>query len=366
MITTKVHLKDRSYDIVIGDGLLKKVGGILKKLDIGQDAVVITNERLLRLYRRPLEKSLTEGKLTVHFETVPDSEKAKSATIATRLIDRISKHDKSKSIFIIAFGGGVVGDLAGFVAAVYKRGIPYIQIPTTLLAQVDSAIGGKVAIDLSVAKNMVGAFYQPKIVISDVSVLKSLSTKQVRNGLAEIIKYGIIEDAGLFSFLEANYAKILKRDRNALEHVIERSARIKAGFVERDELDKKGIRAILNYGHTIGHAIEAATRYSGRYSHGEAIAIGMIVAARISQRLGLMHQAPADRIERLINSTGLPTKIEGLRFEDIYESHLHDKKFSRKKNRFVLPARIGKASVVEDVSDSAIRSVLKAYLKSEG
>ena len=366
MITTKVHLRDRSYDIVIGDGLLKKVGGILKKLDIGQDAVVITNERLLRLYRRPLEKSLTEGNFTVHFETVPDSEKAKSAAIATRLIDRISKRDKRKSIFIIAFGGGVVGDLAGFVAAVYKRGIPYIQIPTTLLAQVDSAIGGKVAIDLSVAKNMVGAFYQPKTVISDVSVLKSLSTAQLRNGLAEIIKYGIIEDAGLFSFLEANYTKILKRDRNTLEHIIKRSARIKANFVERDELDKKGVRAMLNYGHTIGHAIEAACGYSSRYNHGEAIAIGMIVAARISQQLGLMHKGPADRIERLIKSAGLPTKIEGLRFEDIYESHLHDKKFSRNKNMFVLPTRIGKARVVEGVSDSVIRSVLKVYLKKRG
>lgn len=366
MTTTKVRLRDRSYNIVIGEGLLKKAGGILKKLDIGQDAVVITNERLLRLYKIPLETSLTEAGFTIHFEIVPDSEKAKSAAIATRLIDRISKRDKRKSIFIIAFGGGVVGDLAGFVAAVYKRGVPYIQIPTTLLAQVDSAIGGKVAIDLPIAKNMVGAFYQPRIVISDVSVLKSLSAGQVKNGLAEIVKYGIIEDAGLFSFLEANYAKVLRRDRNALKYVIKRSAEIKAGFVERDELDKKGVRAMLNYGHTIGHAIEAASGYSGRYNHGEAIAIGMIVAARLSQKLGLIRQGPADRIERLIKSAGLPTKIEGLRFEDIYQSHLHDKKFSRKKNRFVLPTGIGKARVVEDVSDSAIRSVLKIYLKGKG
>lgn len=366
MIKIKVHLRDRSYDIVIGDGLLKKAGAILKKLNVGRDAVVVTNGRLLRLYGRPLEKSLTKCGLTVHFEIVPDSEKAKSAAIATRLIDRISKHDKRKSIFIIAFGGGVVGDLAGFVAAVYKRGIPYVQIPTTLLAQVDSSIGGKVAIDLSIAKNMVGAFYQPRIVISDVSVLKSLSTGQVRSGLAEIIKYGIIEDARLFSFLESNYAKILKRDRNALEYVIRRSAGIKAGFVERDELDKKGVRAILNYGHTIGHAIEAASGYSGRYNHGEAIAIGMIIAARLSQKLGLMRQGQADRIERLIKSAGLPARIEGLKFKNIYESHLHDKKFSRKKNRFVLPTGIGRARVIEAVSDSAIRSVIKEYLQSEG
>ncbi len=201
----RVPLGERSYEILVGDGLIKNCGKIFKKLDIGRDAVVITNSRLLRLYKKIITRTLKENGLTARFELVPDSEKAKSIPVATTLLNRLSRYDLHRRIFIIALGGGVVGDLAGFVASVYKRGVPYVQIPTTLLAQVDSSIGGKVAVDLSVGKNLVGSFYQPKVIIADVSAINTLSPRQVRNGLAEIIKYGIIGDAGLFRFLESNF-----------------------------------------------------------------------------------------------------------------------------------------------------------------
>ncbi len=359
MTKIRVHLKDRSYDILIGRGLLKNAGMLVKRLRIGSDAVCITNARLSRLYGRQLTGSLKKSGLTVRYEEVPDSEEAKSADIAMGLIKRISSYDKRKKVFIVNFGGGVVGDVGGFVAAVYKRGTPYVQIPTTLLAQVDSAIGGKVAIDLAIAKNLVGAFYQPRLVISDIDLIRTLPERQIKNALAEIVKYGVIKDKGLFSFLENNYGKILRRDPRALEHVISASSRIKAGIVEKDEFDRTGSRAILNYGHTVGHAIEAAAKYSNRYNHGEAIAIGMVASCKISRRLGILGEKDASRIIALIKKLGLPTVARGVRFQDVYDAHLHDKKFIRGKNRFVLPLRIGKMKVAENVPDAIVREVLK-------
>lgn len=361
----RVRLKGRSYDIAIRRRLLKDCGTLIRRLDIGRDAVIITNRRLLKLYKGPLEKSLKRNAFTVRFEAVPDSEKAKSTECAASLINRISIYDRHKDIFIIAFGGGVVGDLAGFVASVYRRGIPYVQIPTTLLAQVDSAIGGKVAVDLAIAKNLVGAFYQPRMVMSDVSLLKTLSDRHVKNGLGEVIKYGVIKDRRLFEFLESDCEKILNLDEKALEYVVSRSSSIKAAIVAKDEFDKKGVRAALNYGHTIGHAIEAASSYSGQYNHGEAVAIGMIIAARISLRLGMIKMAEAGRIERLIEKAGLPTNIKGLKLSGIYAAYLHDKKFIHGKNRFILPVRIGMAKVVKDVPEDIIKDVIVKNMRGE-
>ena len=359
----RVHLKDRSYDILVGSGLIRDCGSLIKRLKVGRDAVVITNKHLASLYSKPLEDSLRKSGISVRFESIPDSEKAKAANIATNLINKISAYDTEKSIFIVAFGGGVTGDLAGFVAAVYKRGVPYIQIPTTLLAQVDSSIGGKVAIDLPLAKNLVGAFYQPKLVLSDTALLKSLSGRQVTSGLGEIIKYGVIKDQKLFSYLESNYGLMLNLNAKALEYVIARSSAIKAHFVEKDELDRKGIRAALNFGHTIGHAIEAASSYSGRYNHGEAVALGMIVACEIALKLKMLKSSDADRIRDLISKCGLPTKIKGLRLSDIYNAQLHDKKFVNCKNRFVLPAGIGKIRIVEAVPETIIKESIKKFLQ---
>ncbi len=350
----RVSLGDRSYDILIGHGLAPVSGAILKRLKVGRDAIVISNKTLAKTYFKKIENSIKKCGMSVKLELVPDSEKAKSHNILIGLLNRVGAYDKNKVPFIVALGGGVIGDLAGFAASIYKRGIPYIQIPTTLLAQVDSAIGGKVAIDLAVAKNLVGSFYQPKAVISDTSVLKSLSPRQVCNGLSECIKYGVVKDRGLFEYLENNYHKILALERDALERVIFWASKIKASIVEEDEFDRTGKRAILNYGHTIGHAIEAASNYSKRYNHGEAIAAGMVIAARISSKLGLLQESERLRIESLIKKCTLPVRIEGLKLSSIYAAHLHDKKFIHGKNRFILPTGIGSVRIVEGIADSII------------
>jgi len=355
----RVPLGERSYDIVIGRGILKECGRLLKKLDIGDSAVIVTNTRIAGLYGRRLARSLERSGFSRRIETVPDSEKAKSIAVATKLINRISAYDVGRRIFLVAFGGGVIGDLAGFVAAVYKRGIPYVQIPTTLLSQVDSAIGGKVAVDLAAGKNLVGAFYQPRIVLSDVSLIRTLAARQIKSGLAEVIKYGVIKDPRLFRFLETNHKDILRGEVRGLEYVVSRCSRIKARVVAKDEFDRKGARVVLNYGHTIGHALEAASRYSGRYNHGEAVAIGMLASAGISRGLGMMRNSDAERIEALVKKSGLPTRIRGVRLPEIYTAHLHDKKFEGSANRFVLPIRVGAAKAVKNVPDRAIRNALK-------
>lgn len=336
---------------------------IARRLKVGRDAVIITNRRLSALYGAQLQRSLNKAGLSARFIFVPDSEKAKSIKTATQVLSRISSFDKNKRVFIIALGGGVVGDLAGFVASVYKRGIPFIQVPTSLLAQVDSAIGGKVAVDMPVAKNLVGAFYQPRAVISDISVIGSLPKRQISSALSEIIKYGIIKDPALFSYIEKNIKRLKYGDKKALEHVVGRSAAIKAALVSADELDNKGLRVILNYGHTIGHAIEAAGGYRGRYNHGEAIAVGMVAAARLSERLGLADRKTVERIISIIAKAGLPVAVKGVKASKVYESLLHDKKFVRGKNRFVLPQAIGMVRIVENIPEALVRQVIEERIK---
>jgi 3-dehydroquinate synthase len=355
----RVRLKDRSYDIVIGRGLLSSLGLFVKKLRIGRAAVVVTNKRVFKLYGKTVKKALEKSGVSVKFEMVPETERAKSLEIMAGLLGRISRYDRKRDLFLIALGGGVIGDLAGFTAATYKRGVPYIQIPTTLLAQVDSAIGGKTAVDLPLAKNLVGAFYQPRLVLSDVSILKSLPKRELKNGLAEIIKYGVIKDKALFFFIERNRKKILDGDASALEHIILSSSSIKRALVEKDELDKKGARAMLNYGHTLGHAIEAASAYSGRYNHGEAVAIGMIAAANIAIKMGVMKDArDAVRLYKLIASCGLPVKARGLSPDRIFSAQLCDKKHSGRDLKFILPIEIGKVRVVPRVPEAVIRSAI--------
>ena len=267
-----------------------------------------------------------------------------------------------KKIFIIALGGGVVGDLAGFVAAIYKRGVPYIQVPTTLLAQIDSSIGGKTAIDLETGKNLVGAFYQPSLVFADTKVLKTLSQRQIRNGLAEAIKYGIIGDTKLFAYIEANHQKFLKGDIKVLNFIVRRCAQIKAKIVAADEKETKGLRTVLNFGHTVGHAVEAAGRYD-QYHHGESVGLGMRVAARISVSMGLLAASQELRINQLITSVGLPEKIVGVRLAKILDLMRHDKKFTAGHNRFVLARKIGQVNVVKDIPAKIITQAIQDYLK---
>jgi len=357
----RVNLKDHSYVIAIGHGILEKFSQLIRNLGLGKDAVVISHPSIGRLYGPPLSASLKKAGYTVKILNVPEGEKSKSASIALRLIGQISAYDVDKKIFIIALGGGVVGDLAGFVAAIYKRGVPYIQVPTTLLAQIDSSIGGKTAIDLETGKNLVGAFYQPKLVFTDTRLLKTLSQRQIRNGLAEAVKYGIISDPKLFSYIEANHKKFLQGDSKVMDFIVRRCARIKAKIVAKDEKETKGLRTVLNFGHTVGHAVEAAGRYN-QYHHGESVGLGMRVAARISVAMGLLSAAQELRINRLITSVGLPEKIVGVGLSKILGLMRHDKKFAAGHNRFVLAKKIGKVVVVRDVPAQIIAQAIKAYL----
>lgn len=358
-----VNLGQRSYDIIIGYKTINCIGTILEKLNIGQDAIIITNHTVHHLHGGHISSALSRYGYNTRFKLVPDSEKSKSYKVCLELIEKIAAYDVKKKIFIIALGGGVVGDLAGFIASVYKRGVPYVQVPTTFLAQVDSSIGGKTGIDLSCGKNLVGSFYQPRVVLSDISFLRTLSLKQIRNGLAEVVKYGIIKDPALFDYVEKNYKDILKLNISCMEKIISACGRIKANIVERDELDKTGYRAMLNLGHTIGHAIEAAANFTKDYSHGEAVAIGTVCAVDISRKLKLLNAVDARRIENLLEKIGLPTHCSGLKLNDIMEAQSHDKKFIRGRNRFVLPVKIGKAVIKEDIPVKLIEGVIQRRIE---
>jgi 3-dehydroquinate synthase len=355
-----VKLKDKKYTIGVGSHILPQLGDAVAALEIGTDAVVITNRAVRKLYGAEVKTAFLRKRISVKFFEVPDSERSKSEEVAFRLIKEIARYDVRKKIFIVALGGGVVGDLAGFVAAIYKRGVPLVQVPTTLLAQIDSAIGGKVAIDLPVAKNLVGAFCQPKLVWSDVTALQTLSARQLKNGLAEAVKYGIIADRSLFVYIEKNYRKLLSGHAQSLGHIVERCSEIKARIVAKDERETLGLRTILNFGHTIGHGIEAAALYD-EYQHGEAIALGMRVAAALSVKLKLLTDRERQSIETLLTAIGLPQKIKGVKTAAILKSIAHDKKNASKKNRFVLIQKIGCPKVREGIPAGLVQKILEDY-----
>jgi len=274
------------------------------------------------------------------------------------VIRDLALYDKKRRLFVIAFGGGVIGDLSGFVASIYKRGIPYVQVPTTLLAQVDSAIGGKTAVDLTEGKNLVGAIYQPRLVFSDCKFLSTLGPRQMRSGLAEVIKYAIIRDKPLFDYLLTHAKDVLACKRSALERIVLSCSSIKAKIVEQDEKEERGIRTILNFGHTAGHAIEAAAGFT-KYTHGEAIALGMLVACEISKMLKLIDETLAGKVEALIAKAGLPVKIRAVKLDRIISAHYRDKKFTGSRNRFVLINAIGRVRIVTNVPLEVITESLK-------
>lgn len=374
MHKARVSLKERSYDIVVTSSPVSALAPFLKRLGVGPDAVVVTNPTIASLHGASLKRALKKAGCSAHFEFIPDTEKSKSIKAVSSLIDRIASYDKSKGIFIIAFGGGVVGDTAGFAASIYKRGVPYVQVPTTLLAQVDSSIGGKTGADLPVAKNLVGSIYQPRLVFSSVQLLDTLPEREFRNGLAEVIKYGAICDKGFLDYLKKNRARILRREKGILEHVVYKCASIKACYVSADERELKGIRTELNFGHTIGHALEAACGYSKSLSHGEAISIGMSAAAGISCRLGLLKEEEAGELKNLLLSFRLPVRLEpassarltpeaGSYAGPIMRAYMHDKKFLNGTNRMVLLKGIGKAIVRQGIPEGIIR---RAVIEATG
>ncbi len=355
----QVKLGERSYPIIIeGRDSFTGLAAEITSADLGTQAFIVTKPTIRRLFGRKLAAALKKKKIAAHFCLVKDSETSKSAAVYMRAVKEIAGLDTAKRVFCLALGGGVVGDLCGFLAATYKRGINYVQVPTTLLAQVDSAIGGKTAVDLPQGKNLIGAFYQPRLVYSNISLLRSLPKRQIRSGLAEVVKYGVIEDAGLFGFLEKRQGRLTDLTVKDLEYIIAACSQIKARVVEFDERETKGYRTILNFGHTVGHALETAGKYSG-LSHGEAVSIGMCAAADIAGELGLFGEKDSRRLETLLKALKLPVKAPKTSLKAVLEAFGHDKKFIHGQVRMVLPSRIGHVIVTEDIPKKLIETAIK-------
>ena len=358
MRIVEVPLGARTYPIHIGPALLGQLAAQCRALNLGDKCAIISDRNVARRYARICVSNLKQSGFQPALITVAPGETAKSLKVAQSCYDALSKHRLERKSFIVALGGGVVGDLAGFVAATYLRGIPLVQVPTTLLAQVDSSVGGKVGVNLKAGKNLVGAFYQPRLVLCDLDTLRTLPPREFRAGLAEVIKYGIIYDATLFEQFERDMDRILAQDPAVLEPIIARCCEIKAYVVSEDETEA-GLRAILNFGHTIGHAIEAISGYR-KYLHGEAISIGQVAAARLSaMHLGLP-KSDAERITALFKRAGLPTRIKLSRqkLAQLHKAMSLDKKVVAGDMKFVLAERIGKVQWGECVPLASIDQLL--------
>ena len=351
-----IDLGERSYDILFGSGLLGNLGECLSQIFKPSRIVLITHPSLFQTYGDKVLSGFKGQGWAVDIIEVEEGETSKTLGQAEKIFDRLLDLKCDRKSVLIAFGGGVIGDLVGFVAATFQRGIPFVQVPTTLLSQVDSSVGGKTAVNHPKGKNMIGAFYQPCLVVADLDTLQTLPQKEFCSGLAEIIKYGVISDASLFEYLENNIEKILQLDKECLEYIIKTSCSIKAKVVEKDERENH-YRMILNFGHTIGHAIEALTGYS-QFIHGEAVAIGMVYAAKLSQKLGKCQEKTLHRLDRLVRKYGLPADLPDLNSKAIIESLYHDKKTINHKIKFILVKEIGVVEIVEDMSEEKIISIL--------
>ncbi len=361
-----VGLGERAYQVLVGDGLLDAAGRLVAPfLKRGRTAVV-SDETVWRLHGERLTAALEAAGVRALPVIVPPGEQTKSFQGLDDVCDRLLALELDRGDIVTAFGGGVVGDLAGFAAAIYKRGIDFVQIPTTLLAQVDSSVGGKTAIDTPRGKNLIGAFHQPKLVLADLSVLSTLSDREMRAGYAEIIKYGLLGDRAFFEWLEANVAAVLARDPSALAHAVARSIEMKAEIVAEDEKEQ-GRRALLNLGHTFGHALESETGYGEALLHGEAVGAGMALAFRFSAGQGLLPGQDAERATRAIAASGLPTRLQDVAGHPFDAARLvahmgQDKKAEGGRLTFILARALGEAFVAKDVDAGAVRD----FLVSEG
>ncbi len=363
MKKVRVVLDARSYDICIGHDFMQTLKDYIHSFSLGKKAAIITNPKLRRLYGGIIEQQWKEkGRMPVVIE-LPAGERYKTLKSVSKIYDVLIKEKFERNSSIIALGGGVIGDIAGFVAATYLRGIPYIQVPTSLVAQVDSSVGGKTGVNHPLGKNLIGAFYQPSLVWIDVGVLRTLPHRELVAGMAEVVKYGVIADKQFFSFIEENYKKILSLEQEVLIHTVERSCEIKAMVVSADEREK-GLRAILNFGHTIGHAIETVTGYK-RYKHGEAVSLGMVCAARLASIMGLCHQDAFLRIERLCKLLGLPTSIPRMEFGVLWDILQRDKKVINGKVRFILPVSLGEVKIIEDVGRELLQEAVQSCYSAD-
>ena len=354
--TVHIHLGDRSYPILIGAGLLS-APSTWADLPKGSSALIVTNTTVAPLYAAAVQAALAPHFAQVHVLALPDGEAHKGWEALNQIFDLLLAQACDRRTVLVALGGGVVGDMTGFAAACYMRGVPFVQVPTTLLAQVDSSVGGKTAINHPLGKNMIGAFYQPERVICDLGTLQSLPGRELSAGLAEVIKYGPIADMGFLDWIEAHLDALLARDPAALAWAVQRSCQIKADVVGQDEREG-GLRAILNFGHTFGHAIEAGLGF-GEWLHGEAVGCGMVMAAHLSERLGLVDAAFVQRLTHVIDRAGLPTVGPALGV-DTYMHHMRvDKKAQAGDIRFVLINGPGHA-VVRGAPDAVVADVLRA------
>ena len=358
MRNVHVSLGHRSYVIKVGGGLLSRLGAECAALKFGQRCAVITDANVGRKFAKAALKSLAASGFEPVLITVPAGEKSKRLAVVEKCYDQLAAHRLERKSFIVALGGGVVGDLTGFVAATYLRGLPFVQVPTTLLAQVDSSVGGKTGVNLAAGKNLVGAFYQPRLVLCDLDTLATLPRREYVSGLAEVIKYGVIYDAVLFAQLERNLPRLLQRDPATLAAVVARCCEIKAAVVGRDETEG-GLRAILNFGHTIGHAIENSSGY-GKFLHGEAISIGQVAAAKLSHEILGLPSDDAARIEKLFARAGLPVKLKLNRAQrpKLFAAMQLDKKVSNGEIKFVLAQKLGRVKFGLKVPAAAINRVL--------
>jgi 3-dehydroquinate synthase len=359
MKTVTLNTGKQQYDIITGAGLLTRTGILMKERGLaGGKAVVVTDDTINGLHANTLKKSLEENGFEVLVIVVPSGEEQKSLERAGKLYNDLTEFYTERNTPLLALGGGVIGDLAGFVAATYMRGLPLVHVPTTLLAQVDSSIGGKTAVDHGQLKNTIGVFYQPVMVVADIDTLKTLPEDELANGLAEVIKSAAVRNRNLFSFLETNIKKVRELHPEVLENMISETARIKAEIVARDEREE-GLRGILNYGHTIGHAIEAVSGF--RFKHGQAVAIGMMAAAKISSRMGILDESEVVRLEKLIMAAGLPVQMPELDIEKVVLAMQHDKKVRDDKIRFVLLKSIGNAFISDEVYPALVKEVLVGW-----
>jgi len=355
MTELKVNLGERSYPVHIGEGLLVRLPGMLDNLGLGKRLTIVTNTVVARIHSRNLIDTLKSRGFEIDLIVFPDGEAQKSLATAGKIFQTLAGNRAEREMPILALGGGVIGDLAGFVAATYQRGVPFVQLPTTLLAQVDSSIGGKVAVNVGKLKNMAGAFYQPRLVVSDTAVLKTLPDEEVRNGLAEVIKCAVIKDPELFEYLEQHVVEATQKVVGVLTHIVSRAAAVKVSVVEQDEKDH-GERQILNFGHTLGHAIECVSNF--RLKHGTAVALGMAAAAKVANRIGLLPEPHVIRITSLISAAGLPVAMPVKHTDALINAMQHDKKVSGGKLKFILPTGIGAVTIRDDIDPRMVIEAL--------
>ena len=354
MKTININLEKRSYPIYVGEGLLENYG-LLKKHISNKKVAIITNDKIAPLYLEKISNTLSVEKEIIPI-ILPDGEVFKNFETLNLIYDTLLKNKANRQITLIALGGGVIGDITGFAAATFMRGVDFIQIPSTLLSQVDSSVGGKTGINHPLGKNMIGAFYQPKCVIADINLLETLPDKELSAGLAEVIKYGLIRDSSFFEWLENNVEGIIKRDSQLLIEAVARSCQNKVDIVESDEFES-GIRAILNLGHTFGHAIETATGY-GKWLHGEAIAIGMVMAAYLSEQMGWLTKEENQRIKSLIVDANLPINPPEISKQEFLDLMQLDKKTKEDQINLVLQQGIGKAILTSDYDTEKLHNTL--------